>query len=371
MDEKGEFIHEELVSPKPFQVAELPRIHWMEQNVRLLLGMLALLLIDYVMISLAVKGILFLRTEVLPWLFPAYINEFNRSSVTPFVLQTLIPLVFIGFIAYEGMYTSRLPFWQGAERLFKATFFAFMVLLFLLFMMGEVADKSRLVFVFLWLFVFFTVASGRWLGKKILARLGLWAKPVLLIGAGQTAEVLVSRFLSDPAIGYKVIGILEDQPWARPLCRQVPCLGRFDTAVEVVRQTGVRDVMVTAPGLGKAELLALLYKLQPYTRRVSFVPDLFGVPLSNLEMDTVFHDRTLLLHVKNNLAELRNRFLKRTIDILAGGIIFLAALPVLGLIALAIRLETPGMPIFAHQRVGRSGREFPCLKFRTMVQNSA
>ncbi len=361
----------EVARSEPFQVADLPRIHWLEQNIRPLLGMLALLFIDYAMIVLAVKAIIRLRSDVLPWLFPAIISVFNQSSVSPFVQNTLIPFVFIVFIAYEGLYTRRLPFWQGAEQLFKATFFAFLVLLFLLFLMGEVADKSRLIFLFLWLFVFFTVASGRWFGKIILSRIGLWNKPVLLIGAGQTAEMLVSRFLSDPAIGYRVIGILEDEPWTRPLCRRVPYLGGFDAAVEVVRRTGVRDVMVTAPGLGKEQLLALLYKLQPFTHRISFVPDLFGVPLSNLEMDTVVHDRTLLLHVKNNLAEGRNRFLKRSIDIVAGGVIFLAATPVLLLIAVAICLETPGAPIFAHQRIGRSGRPFPCLKFRTMVRNSA
>ncbi len=129
---------------------------------------------------LAVKAIIMLRSDVLPWLFPAIISVFNQSSVSPFVQNTLIPFVFIVFIAYEGLYTRRLPFWQGAEQLFKATFFAFLVLLFLLFLMGEVADKSRLIFLFLWLFVFFTVASGRWFGKIILSRIGLWKKPVLL-----------------------------------------------------------------------------------------------------------------------------------------------------------------------------------------------
>ncbi len=178
----------EVARSEPFQVADLPRIHWLEQNIRPLLGMLALLFIDYAMIVLAVKAIIMLRSDVLPWLFPAIISVFNQSSVSPFVQNTLIPFVFIVFIAYEGLYTRRLPFWQGAEQLFKATFFAFLVLLFLLFLMGEVADKSRLIFLFLWLFVFFTVASGRWFGKIILSRIGLWNKPVLLIGAGQTAE---------------------------------------------------------------------------------------------------------------------------------------------------------------------------------------
>ena len=194
-------MQQEAARVKPFQVSELPRIHWLEKNIRPLLGMLALFLIDYAMISLAVGAIIMLRSEVLPWLFPSVISEFNQKSLSPFMLNTLIPFVFIIFIAYEGLYTRRLPFWQGAERLFKATFFAFMVLLFLFFLMGEVADKSRLVFLFLWLFVFFAFAIGRWTGKKILAKIGLWSKPVLLIGAGQTAEILLARFLSDPAIG--------------------------------------------------------------------------------------------------------------------------------------------------------------------------
>ena len=125
-----------------------------------------------------------------------------------------------------------------------------------------------------------------------------------------------------------------------------------------------------AAGTSKEELLKLLYSLQRCTRRVSFVPDLFGVPLSNLEMDAMFQERTLLLHVKNNLSQWHNRVLKRGIDVVAGGLILLAGLPFLLLIALAIRLESPGAPVFVHSRVGRGGQMFPCLKFRTMVQES-
>jgi undecaprenyl-phosphate galactose phosphotransferase len=203
-----------------------------------------------------------------------------------------------------------------------------------------------------------------------LARLGIWGKPILLIGAGQTAELLVNHYFCDPAIGYRLLGILEDQPWERPLCRNIPYLGRFADAEAIIRATGIQEVVVTAPGLGKEQLLELIYKLQRCTRRVSFVPDLIGIPLSNIEMDTVFSERTLLLHVRNNLSEAGNRFCKRLMDMVIGSLILLAVSPVMLLIAAAIRLESVGAPVFVHRRIGRRGSSFPCLKFRTMVRDA-
>lgn len=355
---------------RTFAIKAIPRVNEAGENLRYVLSIIALLVIDFTLILLTIQLLLWLRIDVLPSLFPTVVGEFNRDSAPLFVLNGLIPVALIGFLAYEGLYTSRLPFWQGAERLFKATFFAFVGLLLLFFILGDIADKSRILFVLLWPLVFFSLAGGRWGGKKMLSRMGIWSRPILLIGAGRTAEVLMERFFCDPAVGYRVIGVLEDEPWCRPLCQTVPYLGRFDQAEEIVRKTGVREVMVTAPGLEKERLLSLIYKLQRCTRRVSFVPDLIGVPMSNLEMDTVFREQTLLVHVRNNLAVTRNRWFKRGFDLVVGSVILLFALPVLLVIALLIRLETPGAPIFVHPRLGLGGQVFPCLKFRTMVQNS-
>ena len=345
----------------------VPRVNLLTEKLRLSLSVLALLAIDFFAVCAAIRLVLWLRSTVFASWFPGWVADYNWQSVSPFYLKLLIPLTFIGFFAYEGLYTRRLPFWQGAEKLFKATFFAFLSLLMLFFLLGAIADKSRIVFLLLGPTVIMFVSAGRWLGKPLLARAGLWSKPILLIGAGQTAELLVERYFCDPAIGYRVLGVLEDQPQNRSLCQRIPYLGRFADAEAVIRETGIQEVVITAPGLGKEQLLALIYKLQRCTRRVSFVPDLIGVPLSNIEMDTVFSERALLLHVRNNLAEPANCLLKRLIDLVFGSLILLATFPGLLLIAAAIRLESAGAPIFVHARIGRRGRSFPCLKFRTMV----
>ncbi len=61
---------------------------------------------------------------------------------------------------------------------------------------------------------------------------------------------------------------------------------------------------------------------------------------------------------------------KRLLDMLVAGVGLLLLLPLMGVIALLIKLDTPGSVFFAHERVGRYGRKFKVLKFRTMVQDA-
>ena len=78
----------------------------------------------------------------------------------------------------------------------------------------------------------------------------------------------------------------------------------------------------------------------------------------------------MMIKVRNNLASAYNRILKRIFDIVVSLVGLLVALPLGGLLAIAIYVDSPGPVVFAHRRVGRGGKEFPCYKFRTMVPNA-
>lgn len=193
---------------------------------------------------------------------------------------------------------------------------------------------------------------------------------MIIVGAGKTAELLAGAFAADPYIGYKVAGLIEDNYADRPLTRQYPYLGTFDQAERIIAASDIKDVIIAAPGLNRDRLLALVNRLQPHVSSLTVVPDVCGLPLAGMEVETLFNEKLVLLKLRNNLALLHNRLLKRAFDIAASVVGGIFILPLLLVIAAAIYLDSPGPVIFSHQRIGQNGRPFPCYKFRSMVANA-
>ena len=96
-----------------------------------------------------------------------------------------------------------------------------------------------------------------------------------------------------------------------------------------------------------------------------------GLPINNTRVTHFFSRDILSLRIHNNLARPWPQLVKRGFDLLAASALLLFIAPLLALVAARIKLVDGGRVIFAHTRVGRHGRLFPCYKFRTMVANSA
>jgi len=102
--------------------------------------------------------------------------------------------------------------------------------------------------------------------------------------------------------------------------------------------------------------------------KVSVLPRLFEVVGSSVEFDDI--EGILLLGVRSYGLTFSSRFLKRGVD-LAGSALGLVLLgPLLLMIAVAVKLSSPGPVLFRQKRIGRDGREFEMLKFRTMVEDA-
>lgn len=147
-------------------------------------------------------------------------------------------------------------------------------------------------------------------------------------------------------------------------------LGGFDDMEEIIQETGVRTVLIAAPGLPQDDLSDLIYRAQSLVKHVAVVPNLVAVPMSNVSVESFFDAKIMVLHIKNNLDNPWNRLLKRLFDICAtvvGGILIS---PILLLIAIWVYHDSPGPVIFKHRRVGKDGKEFNCYKFRSMCVNS-
>ena len=320
---------------------------------------------DFIAVCLAVYLALFLQ-EFLIKIFAFKTSAVNISET---YLYLALPTFYVSVIICVDLYQRRFLFYQWVQSFFKLTSCICIAGIVAAYLLGKAECISRLFVALFWLSSFFTLCGGRYFTRKLLQLLNIWQRPVVIIGAGKTAELLVNGFERDSGFGYEIIGFIEDNN-SRPLLRRYPHLGGFQQAEDIILQTNVQDVILATPGLRRKELVKLFYRVQPYVRNLAMVPDMFGMPVGNVEVDGFYDEKTILLKMQNNMKKKRNRWLKRSFDFCASLIGIIAVAPFLCGIAIAVYMTSPGSVFFASKRIGKNGRIFNCYKFRTMVINS-
>ena len=184
----------------------------------------------------------------------------------------------------------------------------------------------------------------------------LWQRPTLVIGSGPNAHEAADALRSEPALGFEVLDFVDVN---RALEKDGEVLKKW---VEV---PGMQFVLALEAGQSSLRE-AILRKLAHWgAEDVSVIPAMRGVPLFGTDISYFFSHEVAMLKLRNNLRYWPSRLLKQIFDLVAAlGLLVLLALP-FAYMAWLIRRDG-GPAIFAHKRVGQSGREFACFKFRTM-----
>ena len=322
-----------------------------------------LAVVDYLAVILALHISHWFRHAVMK-----YLMEVGPFTLDPVFFFFTIPLVYLGFISYEKLYTKRLPFWQSTEKFFKISTYASVVLIGLLFFSGWSASFSRLFLITNWFTSFMMLVLFRYLAKRFMLQSGLWKKPVLFVGSLKVAELISTAFTEEPNMGMAIVGVVDDNP-PQGRKEKFPVYRDINAVESMIATSGIQDVMIAANGMKREKLVNLIYRIQPYVKNLMVVPDLIGVPVSNMEVNTLLNQKVIMLNIKNNLSNSWNKASKRIFDLTAGMIISVLALPLLALIAVWIRLDSKGSAFHNAKRIGKDGQEFTCYKFRTMFVN--
>ena len=334
------------------------------QNVRLAITMLVTIFVDYIAIILGLLSAYHLRIslsliEVSP--------HFKLEGIYTFII---VPIVFLVTLYLNGSYQIDKPYWDKVKTVFRSVTIGVIVAIVLMYTEHVTNDVSRLFVGFSYIFIMLFITAFRFISHKILNALQILYIPVLLVGAGKTAELVNKSLQRMPVSYYKIIGYVDDNPKSASIAKEYPCLGTFNDVENVIKDTGIQTVLICAPGLESKKLVALINRLQLLVKRVAFVPELFGLPTSNITARGIMEEQAVILRVQNNLARKSNRVMKRIFDIgatVCGGILIL---PILAIVAILIYIDSPGPIVFGHKRVGQGGKEFPCYKFRSMVPNA-
>jgi undecaprenyl-phosphate galactose phosphotransferase len=202
----------------------------------------------------------------------------------------------------------------------------------------------------------------RQLAKRALAAAGVWTLRTLVIADPGAVEPLTAALHSERSLGYQVVGDIPTTAlWAvRTPAKGRQLLRRF-AADFIVLATGGED-----PAAERSVLAALARGRIPF----AVAPRFDGLPLADVQAENFFSHDVVLLRSRNNLASPVSRALKYAFDCVLAGCLLLFMLPLFGVLALLIRADG-GPVLFRHTRIGARGKRFQCLKFRTMVTNSA
>lgn len=317
-----------------------------------------LFVIDYLSIVLAEQSAFVLRN----WI----VSDGGTLHISWLNFWVVFPLLYLLFLNIEQLYNRRMQFWQVIEKIFQASLYAVVAIVIVIYIGQIAASTSRMFIFWLWLFSFMYLTVFRYLIKKFLEKVQLLQIPVLIIGAGKTAELLVKGIINDAGMGYKIIGLLEDNCVRDGILKRFPVLGKFSDVEAVIMKTRVQHVFITAPGVEQEKLTQLIYKVQPLVKNMGIIPNLVGIPMGGIEVESLFNEKLMLLRLKNNLARSWNRYLKIIFDFALTLVGTVAISPILIFIAIWIYKDSPGPVIFKHIRIGKDGREFPCYKFRSM-----
>lgn len=225
------------------------------------------------------------------------------------------------------------------------------------------------------LFLYFVVANvALLLLLRVALRIGfrfagsrqMQEERVLIVGAGKVGRQVAQRMNELRWTGLTPIGFLDDDPakW-NLLIEEIPVLGRLTDARAIVKELEIDEVVFALPLRAHRPLEELVIALQTEPVRVRVVPDFFDLAIFRATIEDF--GGLPLIGLRDPAIDGYNRLIKRAFDLVLASVSLVFALPLMLLITLAIRLDSPGPAIFRQERVGENGRLFTMLKFRSMV----
>ena len=325
---------------------------------------LALLISDLVLTELA----LYMASYIRPRLDWGANLAYQQSRLSPYVylmVAVIWGVTFLVLSVYDAKRTLRAV--DEIQVVCMATGMATLILAGALYL--SFRQVSRLLFVY-----FFALDLASLLALRVFLRLlfkllngrSHQSARVLIVGAGEVGQKVAEMIGEHAWTGLELVGYLDDD--RRKFDNGLPVLGTLSEAQRIVEAHRINEVIITLPLRAHERMEELVQSLQETTVNIRVVPDFFAMALFQARVEDFGGMPLIGLRVPA-LSEF-DRLMKRAFDLVMGSILLLLSLPIMAVIAVAIKLDSPGPALFKQERVGENGRLFQMYKFRSMVDGA-
>ncbi len=315
--------------------------------------------IDYLMIVLAALAAYSLRfgetvAEIRPVLYELPFGEFLNIAF-------LIALVWILIFALAGLYSMR-----GTRKIrpeLTRIFFAIstgVLIVILAFFFRREFFSSRFIIIATWIFAVIFVAFGRIIIRLIqqsLFKIGYGVHRIVVVGDDQNTENVVETIKNKPRLGFTIVGRVKN--FNENSKKEIQ---------KIIKQKGIDEIFQTDLDLSKQEQLDLISFTSESHLTYRYAADLLRTQAVNIKMTTI--GGVPIFEVEKTPLEGWGKIAKRIFDIVASLILIIITLPIMILVALAIKIDSRGPIFFKYRRIGRHGKPFTFVKFRSMIKDA-
>ncbi|HVZ27535.1 MAG TPA: undecaprenyl-phosphate galactose phosphotransferase WbaP [Rhizomicrobium sp.] len=297
-------------------------------------------------------------------------NPADRSA--PIDLFAILALIFIAVRYLSGDYNRRQLFWDGA----KVTTIALIITSLVDFLM-LVAGRglyAALPLLLSWSFLLIFLPLMRQGARAVMTGLNIWQIPTTIIGVnGRTTEVC-EALRHSLALGFDVRWLVVENPQASipDSLNGLRMLHSSDATniASAMWQAGCKEAIVTAEDSQSSLFAEVIQRLFEVNIPVAIIPSLSRLPLAGVSTNYFFGRDILLMQARSNVQRLPWRLTKRLFDIVVSLVLLVVFTPLFLVIAVVIKRTDPGGVTYSQTRIGRQGRPFSCIKFRTMVSDA-
>ena len=229
-------------------------------------------------------------------------------------------------------------------------------------------DYSRQMLIIFFLLSFFFLSLKRIILRQMLWRMrakGYNLKHVLLIGNGNMAKSYLDKIETELNMGYHPLGYISEKQGDL----NIPYLGGYDLLEKVLEEKKPDEVVSAVDPAEFVHTPEIVAACEKTGCKLSAIPIYAEYLSSSQQIDDM--DGIPLLNMRRiPLDNLGNAFLKRTADIFLSAIILIVFSPLMLIIAIGVKLSSPGPVIFSQKRIGRNKEPFMMYKFRSMRVNA-
>lgn len=213
---------------------------------------------------------------------------------------------------------------------------------------------------------------ARWLARQWLRRQqrnGLFVHRAVVIGEVGKLGHILTTIRANADSGYQIVGVITRHGAAESVDDAIPVIGDFANAVEAIDRCDADTLIVAgSDDLGPRRLRRLGWAMAERDIEWIVAPAMTDIAGPRIHVRPVAG--LPLVHISFPVLEGGRRLLKRTFDVVLGSLLAILLSPVMLGVALTVKLTSSGPVFYRQERIGRRGKPFGMLKFRSMVQNA-